>query len=139
MAVAVPAAYQLNCPRCKTLRAFPNIDGGALYRCAGCEWQWTLTTQAPTGTTNASRTAGQATIPVASGGASFTSGMLILIDTGQATEIVTATSTGSATSIPVTPFLLNHNSAVAIGQLLLTSALGGVGEDAVPAAAPWGF
>jgi hypothetical protein len=30
MAVGVPTAYQLTCPRCKTLRPFINIDGGTL-------------------------------------------------------------------------------------------------------------
>jgi hypothetical protein len=65
--------------------------------------------------------------------------MLILIDTGQATEVVTATSTGSSTSIPVTPFLLDHGNGVAIGQLLISSALGGVGQAAVPGPAPYGF
>jgi hypothetical protein len=76
---------------------------------------------------------------VASGGASFTSGMLILIDTGVNAEVVTATATGSATSIPVTPFIFAHNSATAIGQLLVSSTLSGVGQAAVPGPAPYGF
>jgi hypothetical protein len=140
MVQGVPASVQLTCPRCKVLRRFANATGGATtFRCAGCEWYWSLGTQAPTGATNASRAIGAATIPVASGGASFTSGMLILIDTGANAEVVTATSTGSATSIPVTPFIKAHNSAVAIGQLLLTPTTTGVGLDAVPNAGGWGF
>ncbi len=139
MAAGVPQAISLTCPRCKISRRFSNVDGGTLFRCTGCEWYWTLGTQAPTGTTNASRSIGAATIPVASGGASFTSGMLILIDTGTAAEVVTATSTGSATSIPVTAFIKAHNSGVAVGQLLVSSTYSGVGQDAVPANPGWGF
>lgn len=139
MVQGVPAAVTLTCPREKILRRFGNIDGGITYRCSGCEWTYTLGTQAPTGTTNASRAIGAATIPVASGGASFTIGMSILIDTSTAAEVVVATATGSATSIPVTPFIKAHNSAVAIGQLLVSSTYANVGEDAIPAAAPWGF
>jgi hypothetical protein len=65
--------------------------------------------------------------------------MFILIDTGVNAEVVQATSTGSATSIPVTAFLKGHNSAVAIGQLLVSPTYSAVGEDAVPAAPGWGF
>jgi hypothetical protein len=138
MVQGVPAALQLTCPRCKIIRRLENVDGGITFRCAGCEWYLTLATQAPTGTTNASRAIGAATIPVASGGASFTGGMLILIDTAANAEVVTATSTGSATSIPVTPFIKAHNSAVAIGQLKINPTLTGVGLDAVPNVGSWG-
>lgn len=135
----VPTSVRLTCPRCKSLRYFVSVDGGVSQRCSGCEWYFTLGTQAPTGTTNASRSIGATTIPVASGGASFTSGMFILIDTGVNTEVVQATSTGSASSIPVTAFLKAHNSAVAIGQLLVSPSYSAVGEDAIPVAAGWGF
>lgn len=135
----VPVATVLRCPRCKILRNFVNVDGGVTFRCAGCEWYLTLTAVAPTGVTNASRAIGALTIPMASGGASFTIGMQILIDTSTAAEVVTATATGSATSIPVTPFSKAHNSAVAIGQLAINPALAGVGLDAVPNAGGWGF
>src|SRR5215467_6367246 len=117
MAVGTPTAFYIPCPRCKIRRAMVNVDGGTLYRCAGCEWFYTMTTTAPTGTTNASRAVSAATIPVASGGASFTLGMNVLIDTGASAEVVIVTATGSATSIPVTPFGKAHNSAVAIGQV----------------------
>jgi hypothetical protein len=139
MVQGVPAAVTLTCPREKILRRFGNIDGGVTYRCSGCEWTYTLGTQAPTGTTNASASVGAVTISVASGGASFTSGMKILWDTGTAAEVVTATATGSATSIPVTACIKAHNSAVAIGQLLVSSTYAGVGEDAIPVAPGWGF
>jgi hypothetical protein len=139
MVQGVPAAVTLTCPREKILRRFGNIDGGVTFRCSGCEWTYTLGTVAPTGSTNATRSIGATTIPVASGGASFTSGMLILYDTGTAAEVVTATATGSATSIPVTALIKAHNSAVAIGQLSITSTYANVGEDAIPAAPGWGF
>jgi hypothetical protein len=139
MATGVPTSVRLTCPRCKALRYFVSIDGGVTQRCGGCEWSFTLSTVAPTNTTNASRAIGATTIPVASGGASFTSGMFILIDTGANAEVVQATSTGSGTSIPVTAFTKAHNSAVAIGQLAVNPTYSAVGEDAVPAAAGWGF
>lgn len=139
MSQGVPAAVQLTCPREKVVRLFINVDGGTQFRCNGCEWYWSLGTKAPTGTTNAARAVGTTTIPVASGGASFTSGMLILVDTASNAEVVTATATGSATSIPVTAFIKAHNSAVAIGQLNITPTLTGVGLDAVPSAPGWGF
>jgi hypothetical protein len=135
----VPTAVRLNCPRCKALRYFVSVDGGVTQRCGGCEWYFTLGTVAPTGTTNATRTAGQLTIPVASGGASFTIGMFVLVDVGSLAEVVQATATGSATSIPCTAYLKGHASGVAIGQLSVAPTYSAVGEDAVPAAAPWGF
>jgi hypothetical protein len=139
MAVGVPTAQYLTCPRCKIIRRFVNVDGGTLFRCAGCEWFWSLGTQSPTNTTNASRSAGATTLPVASGGASFTTGMLILVDTTTAAEVVTCTSTGSGTSIPVTALIKGHNSWVAIGQLQITSTYTGVGLDSVPNNPGWGF
>lgn len=139
MVQGVPAAVLLTCPRCKITRRFENVDGGTSFRCAGCEWYFTLATQSPTGTTNASRAIGTTTIPVASGGASFTSGMFILVDTGTNAEVVQATSTGSGTSIPVTAFIKAHNSGVAIGQLKINPALTGVGLDAVPNVGSWGI
>lgn len=140
MVQGVPAAVLLTCPREKIIRSFANVDGGVTFRCSGCEWFYGLTTRAPTGTTNAAASAGAAAISVASGGASFTAGMKVLWDTGTAAEVVTVTATGSATSIPVTPAIKGHSSAVVIGQLLVSPSFSGVGEsDAIPAAAPWGF
>lgn len=140
MAAGIPAAFYMTCPRCKILRRMTNVDGGTLFRCAGCEWFYTMSTTAPTGTTNASRAVSATTIPVASGGASFTAGMNVLIDTGANAEVVIVTATGSATSIPVTPFGKSHNSGVAIGQVAAASTYSGVGVgDAVPAAPGWGF
>ncbi len=50
MSVGVPTGVALKCPRCRVLRPFVNVDGGTLFRCGACEWYWTLSTQAPTGT-----------------------------------------------------------------------------------------
>jgi hypothetical protein len=113
-----------------------NLSG----RCSGCEWTFSFTTQSPTGTTNAAITAGSSTaISVASGGASFTNGMKLLLDTGQNAEVVTVTGTPTATSIPVPRFVRSHNSAVTFGQLLISSTYSGAGQEQVPAAAPYGF
>lgn len=149
MAGAIPADVTITCPRCKTLRTFSDISGGGiLYLCTGCEWQFNLTAIAPTGTTNAGRTAGQNTLPVASGGASFTSGMTILVGTGTTAEVVQATATGSATSVPVAGqwagetrdgFAKDHISGTTFGQLGVVPATGGVGQEAVPANPGWGF
>lgn len=139
MAAGVPAAVALTCPRCHYLRAFENIDGGQLFRCSGCEWSMSLSTQAPTGVTNAVAVAGAVAISVASGGAAFTSGMKILWDTGANAEVVTATATGSATSIPVTAALKGHASGSAIGQLLTGPTYSGAGLETVPPAPGYGF
>lgn len=140
-AQGIPAAATVTCPRCKTLRLFVDTDGRVLYRCAGCEWYFTLTAVAPTGVSNALVTAGTTTaISVASGGASFTSGMVLLYDTGTSAEVVTVTGSATGISIPVPGgFIKNHLTAAAFGRLLPVPALGGVGQDAIPAAPGWGF
>jgi hypothetical protein len=107
MAAGTPVGTYLTCPRCKALRRFYAIDGQALYRCGGCEWYWTLGTQAPTGVTNAQSGLGSspflpASLPMASGGASFTNGMMLLVDTTTSIEIVQVNGTPTATSVPVT-------------------------------------
>jgi hypothetical protein len=136
----VPAAAWLTCPRCTAPRTMVNVDGGVLCACGGCEWQIALSTQAPTGTTNAAITAGSTAISVASGGASFISGMLLLIDTSTGAEVVTVVGSATNTSIPVPGgFLKNHGSGATFGQLLTSSALTGVGQAMVPAAPGWGF
>jgi len=110
-------------------------------RCSGCEWTFSLSTQSPTGTTNAAITAGVSTaLSVASGGASFTSGMYLLVDTGQNAEVVKVSGTPTGTSVPVPGgFVRSHNSAVTFGQLLISSTYSGAGQEQVPAAAPYGF
>src|SRR6516162_688871 len=85
MAVAVPQALILTCPRCHLPRRFVAIDGATSYRCSACEWYYTLSPVAPTGTASGALAAGGTAITVASGGASFTAGMLVLYDFGQLT------------------------------------------------------
>lgn len=143
---AVPATVfvgaVVRCPRCGTEpRLFVNeSEGGTSYFCAACEWDFTLGTQAPTGTANATLAVGGTAISVASGGASFTGGMILLTGTGTAAEVLRVTATGSATSIPVTAVAKAHTSGSTFGQLLVSSILGtAAGLAAVPANPSWGF
>lgn len=137
---AVPATLRLTCPRCRCLRMFTAIDGMVTFRCAGCEWYYLLSPVAPTATSNAALAAGGTAIGVASGGASFTSGMQLLIDTGVLSEVVTVTATGSATSIPVTAAVRGHASAMTFGQLAIAPKYAGIGVgEAVIPAPGWGF
>ena len=140
MAVAVPAAIRLSCPRCRALRSFVAIDGAALYRCSACELPYTLATQAPTGTSSAILAAGGTAITVASGGASFTAGMILLYDTGQLTEVLTVNGAATGTSIPVTAAVRGHATAAPFGQLAIATSYSGYGIEQQPIPAPpWGF
>lgn len=132
MAPGIPVATFLTCPRCKITRSFVNIDGGTLFRCAGCEWPFTLSAVAPTGTSTAPLSITGTAVTVASGGASFTTGMLVLYDTGTSAEVLKVTATGSATSIPVTAATKAHLTGATFGQLAISPTLSGVGEDQVP-------
>jgi hypothetical protein len=141
--MAIPLNALVICPRCKTLRSFVNVSaGGIQYRCGGCEWTYTFTAVAPTGTATAAVVTPATTlaITVASGGASFTAGMYLLYDTGVNAEVVRVTTTGTATSIPVAAgFSKPHLTAVTFGQLLISSTFAGTGQEAVPSAPGWGF
>jgi hypothetical protein len=137
---AVPADFFGPCPRCKIQRLFNNVSqGSTLYSCNGCEWRFNIGTQAPTGTTNAAITAGvNTTISVASGGASFTNLMYLMVDGGTSAEVVRVVGTATGTSIPVPGgFAQSHNSGASFGQLLLTPA--SVTAQRVPANPGWGF
>src|SRR5262252_4242768 len=140
MAVAVPAAVRLTCPRCRVLRPFRAIDGATLFRCGGCEWYYTLSAVAPTGTSTAGLAAGGTAITVASGGASFTNGMVLLYDTGVLSEVLTVNGTATATSIPVTAAARGHSSGATFGQLAMAPRDSGygVGNAIIPAPA-WGY
>jgi hypothetical protein len=130
-----PANVYATCPRCATLRTL--IGTGTSYMCAGCEWWFTASSQAPTGTGTASVTPASAAITVASGGASFTNGMFLLYDTSSNAEIVRVTGAATGTSVPVPRFLRAHGTSIAFGQLLLTPAY--LASERVPLAAGWGF
>ena len=146
---AIPAGVFITCPRCKVPRPFLDVSEGSVqYRCAGCEWTFTLTTTAPTGTANAARAQGSNTISVASGGASFTNGMTLLYDTGVNAEVVQVNGVPTGTSIPIAGqfsgetrdgFAKGHGAAPTFGQLAVSSTFGGVGQEAVPANPSWGF
>lgn len=149
MAGAIPANVTVTCPRCKILRSFVDVSGGGLqYRCSGCEWTFTLTAVAPTGTSTALVAAGGTAITVASGGASFTNGMVLVYDTAGAPEVVVVNGSSSATNIPIAGqwaaetrggFAKGHATAALFGQLSLSSTYGSAGEELVPAAPGWGF
>jgi hypothetical protein len=140
VAVAVPLAARLTCPRCRVLRPFMAIDGSVTFRCSGCEWYYTLSPVAPTGTATALLAAGGTAITVASGGASFTSGMSLLYDTGQLAEILTVSGSSTATSVPVSAAAKAHLTGATFGQLSVAPTYSGtgVGDTAIPAPA-WGF
>jgi hypothetical protein len=140
VAVATPQAVLLTCPRCRILRKFVAIDGGTGYRCAGCEWSYTFSPVAPTGTATAGLAAGGTAITVASGGASFTAGMLLLYDTGLSTEILTVTATGTATSVPVSAAAKAHLTGATFGQLSIAPTYAGAGDQGAVIPNPtWGF
>jgi hypothetical protein len=88
--------------------------GEALYNLLG-DYTTTGTTASPAAVTNAPMTAGATAIPVASGGASFTTGMFVWLEdagTPAANEVVMVTSTGSATSIPISATRFAHLTAM---------------------------
>jgi hypothetical protein len=119
---------------------FVAIDGQVTYRCAACEWYYTLSAVAPTGTSNAAISAGGTAISVASGGASFTNGMLLLLGTGVLAEVVTVNGTATATNIPITAAVRGHASAMTFGQLAIAPRDSGIGVgNAVIPAPTWGF
>jgi len=137
---AIPATLRLTCPRCRCLRAFVAIDGQVTYRCAACEWYYTLSAVAPTGTSNAALAAGGTAIGVASGGASFTNGMLLLLGTGVLAEVVTVNGSATGTSIPVTAAVRGHSSGMTFGQLAIAPRDSGIGVGGAVIPNPaWGF
>jgi hypothetical protein len=87
--------------------------GEALYNLLG-DYTTTGTAASPAAVTSAPIALGATTLAVASGGASFTVGMAIWIEdagTPAANEVVMVTSTGSATSIPITATRFAHLTA----------------------------
>lgn len=143
MVATIPVNSLAFCPRCKALRSFVDVSqGGVQYRCSGCEWLFTFTAVAPTGTGTAAVVTPATTlaITVASGGASFTAGMRLLYDVGTLAEVVVVTTTGTATNIPVAGgFARAHSGGVTFGQLAVNPTLSAVGEQQVPNAPGWGF
>jgi hypothetical protein len=139
MAVGVPTAARLACPRCHFAGSFVNIDGGTFYLCSRCEWQFTLRTQAPASTATVALAAGGLAITVASGGTSFTNGMLVLFDTSSNAEVLTVAAGATGTNVPLAApgALKAHSSSVTFGQLLISSTLSGKGQAQVPNVSPY--
>jgi hypothetical protein len=141
MVQGVPADVYLTCQRCHYRRLFVNVDGGTVFRCSGCEWYWTLSTQAPTGTDTATLLVGGLALTVASGGASFTAGMLILFDTLVNAEVLTAAAGATGVNIPLAApgAMKAHLANATFGQLLMTPTNSGFDMNAVPNNPGWGF
>jgi hypothetical protein len=131
----VPANVFAPCPRCNILRTL--IGTGTAYLCGACEWAFTASTVAPTGTGTGAVTTASTAITVASGGAAFTNGMSLLYDTAANAEIVRVSGVPTGTSVPVAKFYRAHGGGAAFGQLLLTPSQ--LASERVPPAAGWGF
>jgi len=119
-------------PECKTLRSFVNVDGGQTYRCAECEWFWSLTAGSPAGTATAPLAQGGTAVTVTSGGAAFTSGMQVLYDSGTSAEVLNVGPGATGMSVPVSAAVKAHTAGATFGKLVTSSTLGGVGQLAVP-------
>jgi hypothetical protein len=77
---------------------------------------------------------------MASGGAAFTTGMVLVVDTGNNSEVTTVVAPGgTGTSVPVQALAKSHLTAAAFGQISLAVTYGSTGEEAVPVAPSWGF
>lgn len=93
---------------------FGDVFGGLAWNLLG-DYTVSGTAASPASTTSATLAVGATAITVPSGGASFTTGMnLWLQDAGTppANEVVQVTSTGSATSIPITATRFAHTTAM---------------------------
>jgi hypothetical protein len=136
----LPPNKSIICPRCTLITGlFLNIQN-TQYLCPRCEWRFTLGTKAPTGVTNAGVAAGAVALPMASGGAAFTTGMVLVVDTGNNAEVTTVVAPGgTGTSVPVQALAKPHLTAAAFGQISLAVTYGSTGEEAVPVAPSWGF
>jgi hypothetical protein len=138
-AVAVASPTQvLSCPRCGTTRILTTVDGTVTHFCGGCEWTFTLGTTSPTGTLSGSHNAGMNHLTLASGGASFTNGMFMLIDSGTTLETNWVNGTATGTNVPLAvPLSKQHGNGTTFAQLAVMPKFSGV--QAVPARGNWGF
>ena len=108
------------------------------YTVATPTWTWQLPT------ISSAVSAGGLALPVASGGAYFTAGMQLLVDTGANLEAVMVTAGATGTSIPLQAgppgsslggLARAHNSGTSFGQAKLTASSSSV--QAVPNASGW--
>lgn len=88
------------------------IVPAALYAVSGAP-----NLKSPTATTSGSVIQGATALPVASGGTSFTNGMLVYILDGNNTELVTVGAGSTGTSVVVSATAFAHGSGVTFGQL----------------------
>lgn len=72
---------------------------------------------APTDTLSADASASDTALTVASGGASFTEGMVVAIQDGSDSEVVTVGAGSTGTSVVVSALQFDHATGVKFGQL----------------------
>jgi len=140
MPFLIPAGL-FSCPRCGPSAAVPPPQllwtGGEPLtllagRCSRCEHPYQFTVGAPSTTlTGVANVQGATALTVAAGAAFSTVGAFVVIDSASAdggAEVVTVSSAGSSTSIPIasTPLRLTH----AGGATVQTGTLGPLGPMA---------
>lgn len=87
--------------------------GFKLYAVAGVD-----VIKAPTSVTSGSVSAAGVALPVASGGTSFTNGMIVSIQDGNLSEVVTVGAGSTGTSVVVSALANSHASGVTFGQFV---------------------
>ena len=130
--LAQPGAFV--CPRCGPTNAVAQLVNAGMLAyplagfCSRCEHRYQLSVGSPSTTTSGTaNTQGATTLTVAAG-TGFTSGSYIVVDSSSVdggAELLTCSSAGSGTSIPIanTPLRLTH----AAGASVQTATLGPLG------------
>jgi rubredoxin len=121
-ATSVPPVVQAVCPRCAAGRYFKALGTVGLYRCNGCEWEFTFAAGGSPVNTSASVSAGGLALTFASGGTVFVQGSALFISDTTLTEIVAVTGTPSATNVPVSALANAHGSGKAVSIATVTSS-----------------
>jgi len=94
------------------------------YSVATPTWAWALPV------TSAAVSAGGTALPFTAGGTSFAAGQVLIVDPSGTSDVVLASGTPTATSVPVNSLNSAHNSGVSVAVAALSPALSGV--QAVP-------
>jgi hypothetical protein len=117
---------QFSCPRCGPTNAVAQlVSAGVLLNpltgfCSRCEHHYQFTVGAPsTTTTGTANTQGATAITVAAGAGFVTVGAFVVVDSASVdggAELVTVSSAGSSTSIPIagTPLRLTHAAGATV-------------------------
>jgi hypothetical protein len=92
-----------------------------LYRCNGCEWEFTFAAGTGGVATSASVTAGGLALTFASGGTVFTLGSTLWISDTTLSEVVVVSGTPSATNVPISALTNAHGSGKTVTIAALTS------------------